>query len=178
MISQDLLRVILAQYTLPWSGIHGVPHWARVFENARRLAPRTGARLEVVELFSILHDARRLNEGGDPGHGRRAAEFSATLRGALIRLDPPDFDLLSTACAGHTDGLIDGNVTIQTCWDADRLDLGRVGIQPDRAHLGTPAAKDPTFIAWAVRRSRKGFVPAFVRLNWGVDLAAEDDPVV
>jgi hypothetical protein len=33
------------------------------------------------------------------------------------------------------------DVTIQTCWDADRLDLGRVGIRPDPARMGTEAGK-------------------------------------
>ena len=176
MISRDFLRVILDQYALPWGGVHGVPHWARVYENGCRLARRTGVKLEIVALFAVLHDARRLNEGGDPGHGRRAAEFAATLRGNLVHLDSEDFDLLVTACAGHTDGTTDGNVTIQTCWDADRLDLGRVGIRPDPEHLGTPAAQDQAFIDWADRRSRQGVVPAIVQLQWGVDLAAEDTP--
>jgi uncharacterized protein len=38
--------------------------------------------------------------------------------------DDDRFDLLYTACDLHTDGLTDGDVTIQACWDADRLDLG------------------------------------------------------
>ncbi len=177
MISQDLVRAILAQYALPWHGTHGVPHWARVFENARRLALRTGAKIEVLELFAVLHDSKRLNEGEDRDHGRRGAEFAATLRGSLLNLASKDFDLLYTACASHTDGLVESDVTIQTCWDADRLDLGRVGIQPHREHLCTPAAKDPAFIAWAERRSRKGLVPAVVRLNWGVNLEGEQDAV-
>ncbi len=177
MISQNLVRAILGQYALPWNGTHGVPHWARVLENARRLALRTHAKIEVLELFAVLHDARRLNEGEDRDHGRRGAEFAASLRGSLVHLASQDFDLLYTACASHTDGLVEGDITIQTCWDADRLDLGRVGIQPHREHLCTPAAKDPAFIAWAERRSRKGFVPAFVRPKWGVDLEAELDTV-
>ena len=177
MISPDLLQAILAAYALPWNGVHGVPHWARVLENARRLAPRTGARIEILELFAVLHDAKRSNEGEDRDHGRRAAEFAAALRGSLVRLPTDDFDLLYTACAAHTDGLTEGDRTVQTCWDADRLDLGRVGIQPHREFLCTTAAKDPAIITWADRRSRKGFVPTFVRLQWRVDLEAGQDSV-
>ena len=57
-----------------------------------------------------------------------------------------DFNLLFTACAGHADGETDGNLTIQTCWDADRLDLGRVGVTPDPSRLCTDAAKAPEMI--------------------------------
>jgi hypothetical protein len=38
--------------------------------------------------------------------------------------------LLFEACAGHSEGFIDADIMVQTCWDADRLDLGRVGIEP------------------------------------------------
>ena len=177
MISRALLGAILTQYALPLGGIHGVSHWARVFENARRLAPWTGAKVEILELFSVLHDAKRLDEGQDRDHGRRSAEFAAALRGSLLQLSPADFDLLYTACACHTDGLVEGDITVQTCWDADRLDLGRVGIRLHRDYLCTHAAKEPAFIAWADTRSRKGVVPAFMRVKWGVDLEGELDTV-
>jgi hypothetical protein len=36
---------------------------------------------------------------------------------------------------------LDGDITVQTCWDADRLDLPRVGIQPLPQFLCTEAAK-------------------------------------
>lgn len=39
----SLIRIIREQYQLPWDGIHGVSHWARVLENGLRLAPLTGA---------------------------------------------------------------------------------------------------------------------------------------
>jgi uncharacterized protein len=42
---------------------------------------------------------------------------------------------------------------VQTCWDADRLDLGRVGKRPDPRRLCTPAARDRDVIEWAYRRS-------------------------
>ena len=63
--------------------------------------------------------------------------------------------------------------TIQTCWDADRLDLGRVGITPDPSWLCTEAAKRPEVIAWADGRARFGLVPECVTTEWGVELPAK-----
>ena len=49
-------------------------------------------------------------------------------------------------------------MTIQTCWDADRLDLGRVGTVPRTAFLGSDLARDQNFIEMAIMRSKKRFV--------------------
>ncbi|HSB06541.1 MAG TPA: hypothetical protein VLK23_15260 [Thermodesulfobacteriota bacterium] len=75
MLSQELIRSILARYALPWEGIHGVPHWARVLENRRRISEMTEARRDVVELFAVFHDSQRVNDGIDDGHGRRGTEW-------------------------------------------------------------------------------------------------------
>ena len=156
---------------LPWSGTHGIVHWARVLENGRRLAETTGAILEIVELFAIVHDSRRLNEGWDPQHGPRAAEFAATLRGRLFELGDQEFALLHRACHGHTHELTHPDATIQTCWDADRLDLGRVGITPHPSRLCTDAARSPAMIKWADARATFGVVPNLVWDEWAIDLA-------
>ncbi len=76
VISQKLIRSTLGRYTLLLEGIHGVPHWARVLENGRRLSEATGAERDIVELFAVFHDSRRINEGVDDGHGRRGAELA------------------------------------------------------------------------------------------------------
>jgi uncharacterized protein len=165
-----ILRVVLEDYALPWGGDHGVAHWARVFENGLRLAEETGAIVEVVRLFAVLHDSRRINEHTDPDHGPRAAEFARTLRGWLFDLSDPEFRLLHRACAGHTHERTHPDVTIQTCWDADRLDLGRVGITPHPSRLCTDVAKRPATIKWADGRATLGVVPEFVRDVWGIDL--------
>jgi uncharacterized protein len=39
----------------------------------------------------------------------------------------------------HSDGEVSTDKTIQTCWDADRLDLGRVGIFPSPKFLSQEA---------------------------------------
>jgi len=131
-----------------------------------RLANQTKADMEIVELFSIFHDCRRVNEGTDRGHGRRAAKFAESLRDTVIDLDARRFTLLQYACAYHTDGRTKGDITVQTCWDADRLDLGRVCTTPDPRYLCTDAARDYDMIRWADGRAREYHVPSIVG-TWG-----------
>jgi len=154
-----ICREILDGYPLPPDGIHGVHHWARVLENGKRLAYGTTANIEVVTLFSLFHDCRRMNDGDDPDHGLRGAELAASLRGSLFDLGDGEFRLLHEACSLHTAGLTEADFTIQVCWDADRLDLARVGVDPAPGLLCTAAARSPEVIAWASARAESGFVP-------------------
>ncbi len=167
---KPLVHQILEDYALPPHGTHGVGHWARVPENGLRLADATGAKIEVVQLFAVFHDSRRINEGHDDGHGERGADLAAELRGDLFDLSNADFELLCEACACHTDGLTEADVTIQTCWDSDRLDLGRVGIVPAPKKLCTPAAQTWEIIKWADGRAAFEVVPALVKDEWGIGL--------
>jgi uncharacterized protein len=154
MIAQELMDEIRRVFPLSLDGIHGEAHWARVCENGRRLAETTGADFEIVELFAYLHDSKRFNDGWDLEHGRRAASFVRTLQGSLLTLPEEKLEQLAYACAHHSDGLTEADVTVQTCWDADRLDLGRIHIKPDPSRLCTSAAKDPATIEAAYRRSQ------------------------
>jgi uncharacterized protein len=167
---RSILRAVLADYALPWNGDHGVGHWARVLEIGERLAAETGANLNVVRLFALLHDSKRVSEFHDPGHGPRAAEFAATLRPGLIALDDDDFARLHRACAGHTHERTHPDITIQTCWDADRLDLLRVGIEPDTEYLNTEFARRTETRAWANERASLQVIPAIVKDEWLIDL--------
>lgn len=163
-----IVSVILDGYALPTHGTHGVSHWARVLENGLRLANGTDVNPDIVSLFAAFHDARRLNEHTDDGHGRRGAELAAELRGTLFELSDDDFLLLRLACEGHTDGDTQADLAIQICWDADRLDLPRVGKQVDPGRLCTEAAKTPAMIEWASVRAGCRFVPALVETEWGL----------
>lgn len=165
----SLIKEILDQYSLPLFGTHGITHWARVLENGLRISNETGANEKVVILFAMLHDSRRLNESIDPGHGRRGAELAKSLRGSLFEVSDLEFDLLYEACVSHTDGKTEGDITVQTCWDADRLDLGRVGIWPKQRQLCTEFAKNPEIIAWANQRSETKHTPEFVYSDWLVE---------
>jgi uncharacterized protein len=168
-----IIHTVLEEYSLPWGGDHGVAHWARVLENGLRLAEVTGADVEVVRLFALLHDSRRVNEVHDPDHGPRAAEFARRLQGRLFDLPDREFGLLHRACAGHTHERTHADITVQTCWDADRLDLGRVRITPHPSRLCTEMAKRPRTIEWANGRASFRVVPVFVREEWGIDLGGD-----
>ena len=164
-----IMQVILDGYILPVRGDHGVVHWARVLENGLRIAEANGADREVVTLFALFHDSRRVNEDQDDGHGLRGGELARSLRGELVHLDDDRFDLLFEACRLHTDGLTVGDRTLLACWDADRLDLGRVGITPEPHRLGTKAARK--LLAWAHlagRRSGTSRRPCSPRGGWAI----------
>lgn len=167
---KPLVHRILQDYSLPWHGTHGVGHWARVLENGLRLARQTKANVEVVQLFAIFHDACRVSEGYDDGHGERGGDLALVLRDEWLVLSDEEFDLLYEACAGHTDGETEADITIQTCWDADRLDLGRVRVCPEPSKLCTKAAKNPEMLKWADGRACFEVIPDFVQADWGIDM--------
>jgi uncharacterized protein len=143
-----LLGQVLADYELDPAGIHGVLHWGRVLENGRRLCEANGASPRVIELFALLHDSRRENDGSDPAHGPRASEYAESLNGVYFDLDKRELRQLATACETHTFGTEHRDLTVKTCWDADRLDLGRLGIVPDPARLTTDAGRQEELIDW------------------------------
>lgn len=147
-----LEEIVLQQYGLSLDGVHGPHHWRRVLTNGLALAERTPtADRIVVEAFAWLHDAKRIDEGRDIGHGERAAEFARTLHGSgQLVIEASQLLVLMEACAGHEHGRVSADPTIGCCWDADRLDLSRLHRRPIARLLSTSAALDPTLqrIAW------------------------------
>lgn len=140
---QQVLDVTLPMFTLGKNSIHGLEHWEKVEHNAVELAANTpGADPLVCRLFALIHDCKRENENTDPKHGPRAARIVSDLqRDGVIKLDTDQLGKLIYACAKHDNGLVSKDPTIGCCWDADRLDLMRVGIHPDPALLSTEYGK-------------------------------------
>jgi uncharacterized protein len=66
---------------------------------------------------------------------------------SVFALDRDRLDLLKQAVRYHTSGLTSPDPTIGTCWDADRLDIGRVGITLSGRYMSTVAGKDSASIA-------------------------------
>lgn len=139
---EALWKEVAAPFSRHATSLHGPDHWRRVERNGLLLATRTGANVEVVRLFALFHDSRRLNDGWDPGHGARGAEFASSHRGKSFQLSDEDFQTLLYACIWHTDRERHDDPTIATCWDADRLDLGRVGIVPDPQRMCTDFGRE------------------------------------
>lgn len=96
-------------------------------------------------------------------------ESRQELRATHLDLGDTDFELLIEACTRHTEGGTNGDVTIRACWDADRLDLERIGIRTDPRRLCTTAARDPKLLGWASRQAADRFVPRAVLEEWGID---------
>lgn len=138
------------------SRLHGEHHWQCVALVGRELAALVrGADAEVVRLFALFHDSMRENDGHDPDHGRRASALARE----LATLDDGRLLLLTAACDDHADGFTSAEPTIGVCWDADRLNLWRVGIEPDPSLLSTEPARDPARIASTRELQRR-------RLTW------------
>jgi len=140
----NLIERIKAQYRLDWHGTHGWPHWVNVNKAGQQIALYHGLNANVIQLFAVFHDACRENELDDDGHGQRGAELAFKLRNdfpILRDLSQKDFNALYEACADHTEGKTTTDPLIGACWDADRLDLGRVGITPNARYLSTEAGR-------------------------------------
>ena len=139
---EALERFVLGHSTAGTSTIHGLRHWRRVERNGRLLAVREGCEPDLVVLFAYTHDFLRENDGHDPGHGPRAADFVMhRWRETGVEVPAERLRELATACRDHTSSNSPPSRLVALCWDADRLDLPRVGIEPELEYFHTDAAR-------------------------------------
>jgi hypothetical protein len=100
----------------------------------------------------------REHDGRDPAHGPRAAALARRLADAgLLPLEDAQLEALGEACELHADGLVTDDPVLGACWDADRLDLWRVGHIVDPGLLSTQEARRPARIESAQALARTGF---------------------
>jgi uncharacterized protein len=140
-----LVDTVLSRAWRRDSAWHGEEHWRCVTATGLSLGSATpDLDWSLVFCFGLLHDTRREYEAVDPVHGPRAVAFATELRmEGVLGLDDARFALLAEALRLHSAGEVSGDPTIGTCWDADRLHLPRVSIEPDPAFLSTVAAHGP-----------------------------------
>ena len=156
VLSPPLLKAISSQFRLSLHSPHGPAHWMRVRRNGIELAPYTGANTRVVELFAVFHDSCRESDHHDPLHGPRGADLAQLCRELeLFTCSDDELEVLQAACHGHTHEPDHPDPTIATCWDADRLDLPRVGIIPVPHRLCTRAARAASMIEKATMRAEQ-----------------------
>lgn len=143
------------------SNIHGLAHWRQVEFNGVSLAKVTHADITVVRLFALFHDSKREDDGYDGEHGERGAAFAKKcFEEGLLDITQEQFDKLYHACFFHTKEHQAGDATIDTCYDADRLDLGRVGMSLKPEKMATvPGAK-------IARKSLQANVDVYEMREW------------
>ena len=120
--------------------VHGYAHSLRVERNMMILCKHLNYGWGWgMGLFAYYHDILRLNDGADPDHGKRAAELLRRVKTvANLGHVPTDvMDKICYACENHTAMQRSGDPLIDICFDADRLDLMRVGIKPDPRMMAT-----------------------------------------
>ena len=143
---EELLEILeLARSGAPLvdSPVHGEQHWQCVARIGARLAAGTpGADVQFALLFGVLHDSRREGDGRDPEHGLRAAAFIDELHdGGRLTLDARALRRLRDAVTLHDAGRTTRDPIVGVCWDADRLCLPRIGIEPRAELLSTSAGR-------------------------------------
>ena len=150
VIHNEYIAYAKANFALDWTGIHGIPHWARVKRFGLTVGKAVGADLQVVEAFAFLHDLFRHNDGYDPEHGLRASLMADELNQRFFHLEGTQVQILKEACRIHSEGTRPEDPTLAACLDGDRLDLYRVGMVPDARRLCTEVAGHPEVIEWAM----------------------------
>tara|TARA_R100000030_G_scaffold82759_2_gene65618 strand:+ start:684 stop:1148 length:465 start_codon:yes stop_codon:yes gene_type:complete len=128
-----------------FSEIHGIQHYCNVSLAGLQLATHYDLNPKLVRYFAYLHDSCRENEGTDPDHGPRAADYIESIK-HLIDLCTAERWMLQSACAMHTRAQPwDGHkyTLFEKCaFDADRSDIGRVCFAVDPDYLFTEKGKE------------------------------------
>ncbi|MEI6835940.1 MAG: HD domain-containing protein [Candidatus Falkowbacteria bacterium] len=147
----EILRYIKEELNINTDGLHGLSHFARVEQIGNYLADQTGADLEVLSLFAYTHDLGRVHDDEDLEHGIRSAKIVEQMYAQkIIDITQVQYEQLIYACSYHClDSARSDDLTVQACWDADRLDLWRDSIEPLPHLLYTSEAKKDKTITWA-----------------------------
>lgn len=142
---------IIERSKIDLDSIHGFKHWENVERIGRYLSEINEADKKIVRYFAYLHDSRRRNDGPDPKHGKKGAKYASKLyKDGLIDLRPEQYEKLIYAIEHHSNLMASSDdITIQTCWDSDRLDLWRLNIAPNQEFLYTDKAKQYDTIKYA-----------------------------
>lgn len=151
--------LLLENYKSFKSRTHGVSHWERVAQVGMDIGREL--KLDNVALWSIkafgwTHDLWRTHDGRCRKHGRDGFENLLSLDCKLIQqLPEQERELIRLAIRYHSDGFIAGEAfdlglfetvelneqrivdIVGCCWDADRLDLARIGMIPRRCLIST-----------------------------------------
>lgn len=156
----DNLIEKLKHHTFFDSHIHGERHWSHVNHLGMKLADLmklNPIQKRCVEVFSWTHDLARKDDNGGNEHAIEGARYFAREVVTLFPdIDEIQIEIIAAAIKYHSDGLCSEEAhhmgffehinvhkedvirIIGCCWDADRLDLIRLGIPPREKYMSTP----------------------------------------
>lgn len=147
------------------SAIHGVAHWTRVHRYGLLLAESlqlSDDEKMAVALFAWTHDLARTDDGGGNQHAIDGAKYVEVITQKIFDNFPDHIlDIVRSAIRYHSDGMCAEEALhefpmekystfsrdeilniLGCCWDADRLDLLRLGIIPKASHMSIPYWQD------------------------------------
>lgn len=164
--------------TLAQEPMHGELHWRGVAWaglRVRELAP--GISPGVMVAFGLLHDCRRETDDWDPEHGERAALVAARSRPLKRLLGAEGRELVAEACRLHERGMTRHEApAIGACWDADRVNLVRLGFRLDPRYFTILSREDGSLDDLAERtRLTYRNPPAWVDLFAAADTMERND---
>lgn len=128
----SLLSEVQQGATHASSPLHGDKHWRAVAAAGIEIAGNNFEQRAVALAFGMIHDCQRLNDDWDPEHGLRAASWASRSQQLAGLIGKEGRNLVSQACLDHENGFTSNDETIGLCWDADRINLWRVGVCPDQ----------------------------------------------
>lgn len=142
------------------SYLHGPAHWVRVHRFGSLLSGYCGlpeTERHCVEIFALTHDLGRVDDNGGNQHALDGADYFREYATAVFPdMEDRALDWVETAIRHHSDGLTADvadrqglfahlageresvRLMIGCCWDADRLDLLRLGMSPRAEKMSTP----------------------------------------
>lgn len=144
IVPLKIIKKITDEFFIKDSSIHGVYHWSRVFYYGNLLSNLNDLDKENIAFFSVFHDSKRFNDGYDPEHGIRGAEFFKTFD-KIINIKKEQKEVIYEACKIHNYEKQSDNLAVGICLDADRHDLWRVGIIPQNEYLHSIQSKNEEF---------------------------------
>lgn len=98
---------------------------------------------DVVQWFAYLHDSMSKDKKYDPKHGEKAASYIDEIRNDYLQdLSEIQIVKLKKACTLHSTIISTGDITIDVCFDADRLDSPKFGRVTDIEKMATRIGKD------------------------------------
>lgn len=168
LIPKEVLTEIFEEFELDIDGgVHGFGHWARVVDNGIEICKNNGANPNVAIGFGLFHDVKRENDNDDPDHGFRGGELLFEFKDRTNFTEEELFKI-KEACTGHTGELHHDDLDVGTCWDSDRLDLYRVGIEPDVKYLNNEYSMNEDVIDRACDRAEMEYMSP-----WAIEIYDE-----